>query len=1132
MDPLAAASPADNATVMASAGTGKTWLLVTRLVRLLLAGARPESIVAITFTRKAAMEMQSRLSERLLEMATADGPRLEQLLREQGIPTTKQNLAHARDLYERLLCAPQGVRTTTFHAFCQEILRRFPLEAEIPAGFELLENSGILEQEAWDALFSEATRQPDTTVAKALETLFLYCDGLFNAQNALLDFLGHRSDWWAFTEGQADPSEYAGQILKAQLGIGSDTDPLVAFFTPERIKTLEEYASLLSLHGTKTNLAHCETLSRCLKSPSPANSFAELAMVFLTRTKEPRSLRPSKARTKAMGEQSEARFVELHAILCEEIRKTIDQRARQRTLQLSAAWFLAGNRLIEHYQRIKEERRLLDFTDLEWRAYKLLNDAGNALWIQYKLDQRIDHLLIDEFQDTNPTQWHLLLPLLEEMAAGETNRTRSVFLVGDGKQSIYRFRRAEPRLFDTASRWLAERLGARRHPMDKSWRSAPAITAFVNRLFGSGKLNDALPHFQVHDTHRQDLWGKVELLPLIELQQESPPPAGAELRDPLQEPRQQFEDRRYYEEGKLIATTIQKLVRERILIKEGDTARPVNYGDILILVARRTHLSFIERALREAEIPYLGADKGTLLESQEIRDIEALLETLSNPHNNLPLAVTLRSPVFSCSDDDLLTLARETGGSWWERLSSLTPPSGSPLARAKRLLPEWRESAARLPVHDLLQRIYSEGNIPLRFEAAYPRHLRSRVKANLERFLQLALEVDAGRYPSLMRFIDRLRGLRETKQDAPDEAPDQGGEPQVRLMTIHAAKGLEAPVVFLADSASSSRQSRSWRALVRWPPDAKRPDHFLLVGRKEESDSYTQTLVDEESRAMEREDANLLYVAVTRAKQFLFISASAPKRGSDLGWYGRIQEQFEAEVDEQGGILSQSGTPPVHPHRPEPLREKEGEKIVQPDPRLYHPLTLDPLSREIAPSRQTEVERSTAGDPEGRLRGTIIHRMLELLSREPALKRATLLHRIAAELQLEPTLPLLASCHQEAVAVLEDPSLRWLFDARQHRQTFNELPLLYERDGKTVHGIIDRLLVDENCLTLIDYKTHQNVTPENVLQLAEEYRQQMEHYALGVRKIWPERALRTLLLFTSNRILYEFPDLTGNPSES
>ncbi len=1122
MTHLAPATPANNATVMASAGSGKTWLLVTRLVRLLMEGARPGGILAITFTRKAAAEMQTRLAQRLYEMAAADDEQLVRLLKQQGVTPTRESQEQARTLYEQLLSTPQTLRTSTFHAFCQEILRCFPLEAGVSPGFELLESSAALQREAWDALFSEATIHPDAALAGALETLFSHCASLFNTQTALMDFLQHRSDWWAFTDNQNDPVSHARDELQSQLGISTDENPVSSFFSRSRRGKLLEFAHLLARHKTKTNLNQAKSLFHILAAEDIEPLFPELQRAFLTRGNEPRKRPPTNAQAKAMGDQGQEQFLQLHDELSRAILETLQQLAAQQTLCLSSAWFLAGHRLIKHYQRIKEEQRLLDFADLEWKSYKLLSAAGNAHWVQYKLDQRIDHLLIDEFQDTNPTQWRLILPLLEEMAAGEPERPRSVFLVGDSKQSIYRFRRAEPQLFDTAHRWLADHLNAHSYPMDKSWRSAPAIMQFVNQLFGNSELNRRLPHFHPHDTHHQQLWGRVELLPLIKPDELGPEPEIQELRNPLQQPRIIPADQRYYREGEQIAATIRSLMERPVVIDGGGQARPVNYGDILILIARRTHLPDIEIALREAGIPYLGANRGTLLESQEINDMEALLETLVTPYNNLSLAVVLRSPLFACSDEELITLASEDQGNWWERLMALSSPGGSPLARARRWLSAWHALAGHLPVHDLLQRVYSEGNVPARYEAAFPAHLRPRVRANLNRFLQLALEVDSGRYPSLIHFITRLQDLRELKQDAPDEAPTGSSEPRVHLMTIHAAKGLEAPVVFLIDSASRSKQNNSWSTLINWPADQDRPSHFLLAGRKQESDPLTLSLLRQQTKAQQREDANLLYVAVTRARQLLYISASAPARGDDLGWYGHIRDQFadKQEPPAGGAVLCETGTLPEtgQPRETDPLPDME-----KPDPRLHQPLQIGPDSLEIAPSHQGN-HQVTGGDPDGRLRGIIIHRMLELLTRKPSVQKKDLLLQIAAELAISSNAALLAECHRETVAVIQEPHFQFLFDDKRYAAVYNEVALVYELNGKTIHGVIDRLLVGNKKITLIDYKSHRNATPETATQLAAAYRQQMQLYATGIQQLRPGKPVRALLLFTACRHIHEVTD--------
>jgi len=910
-----ASSPQHNAIVMASAGTGKTWLLVARIIRLLLAGTRPDAILAISFTRKAAMEMQTRLAQRLFEFVHCEDARLDACLESIGLAPAPQQRQQARDLYESLLCSEHPPRITTFHAFCQDLLRRFPLEADVPPGFELLEKTAQLERAAQARLFMEATADPDGELAQALDLLFSNCGA--GARDALDEFLQKRSDWWAFTEGQVDPAGFAEAVLAAQLTIDPDADYLNEFFCAQTNDDLAEFVELLNQHVTATNTQHAELLAGCLgDGEKNMQHFIRVKTAFLTEEGKPRSRKASKAQAKSLGEDGQQRFLELHEKLCAGIRVFLDQQARLATYLTTCAWYVAGVRLLDHYQRIKTDQRLLDFADLEWKACQLLNYSDNAEWVQYKLDQRIDHLLVDEFQDTNPTQWNLLLPLLNELAAEtasssdtaqpETERNRSAFIVGDGKQSIYRFRRAEPRLLDTAHALLSEKLNAGSHRLAESWRSAPAVIEFINRVFAEGPLYDRLHVFETHTTRHRELYGRVEILPLIG----APPVSNfadesmdaLAFRNPLQQPRLLEEENRHYEEGKLIAEKIKTLLHDSTAIGHAHETRLLGYHDIFILLRNRTHAHAYERAFRESGIPYLGADRGTLLDSLEVLDMLALLDTLTSPYNNLALAQVLRSPLFACSDADLTLLAAhasEDNSSWRERLDLLANnlEPGTPLHRAHYWLTQWQTRAGYIPVHDLLDRIYHEANVLARYEAAFPDHLKSRVRSNLTRFLELALDMDNGRYPSLAHFRAHLHELRLYQREAPDEVPSMDSRSCVRIMTIHAAKGLEAPVVFLADAANSKRAQRPYRALINWPANARRPSHFMLTAKKAGQDTLTTALLQEQETQELREDANLLYVALTRARQFLFISGCAPQRGDDLGWYGMITSRLSDNMD-------------------------------------------------------------------------------------------------------------------------------------------------------------------------------------------------------------------------------------------
>ncbi|GAB4290503.1 MAG: double-strand break repair helicase AddA [Thiohalomonadaceae bacterium] len=1095
--------PAINATVMASAGTGKTWLLVTRLTRLLFEGAAPDGILAITFTRKAAAEMQTRLAERLLRLAALDEAALGDELAAMHIAPTAEARARARGLYEKLLHAARPLRTTTFHAFCQEILRRFPLEADVPPGFELIEKDGELRAAAWEALVSETAAERDGQPARDLALLLELCGGQNNVRAALDSFLAHRSDWWAFTAGHADACGYASARLRQQLQVDPDSDPRAALFTAANLAQLSDFRDLLALHATKTNEEHLALFATILADDADmAQRYAALSAVFLTQKGAPRARKENKTQAQKMGSDGETRFLELHQLMCTRLAEVRDALAAQQTLLLHGAWYRAGSRLLEHYQRIKEEQRLLDFTDLEWRAYRLLTATDNAHWVQYKLDQRIDHLLVDEFQDTNPTQWRLLLPLLQEMAAGTGERARSVFLVGDGKQSIYRFRRAEPRLFHAAQHWLQQHLQAEAHPLHVSYRSAPAVMACVNRVFGAdGPLAGVLDAYTPHDTHHQALWGRVEVLPLIESPETEAAPPRTTLRNPLHEPRVLVEDQRHLEEGRQIARTITTLLQEGTLIGHADAARPLRYGDVMLLVRKRTHVHAYEQALREAGIPYLGADRGTLLDSPEVDDMVRLLETLITPYNNLALAQVLRSPLFACSDDDLITLAQGQRGTWFERLLQVEAAAGTPLRRAADCLGRWHGLAGALPIHDLLDKVYSEGNVIARYEAAFPPPLRARLRANLTRFIELALEIDHGRYPSLTRFLARLGEMRE-QDEAPDEAPAESTADRVRLLTIHAAKGLEAPVVFLADATASGGNDRAWHAQVGWPAEAEAPQHILLVGRKDQQDAFTRQQLAEEQQAEQREAANLLYVALTRARQLLYITGCRPNRGSDLGWYGVLQ-QAVAEPIESNAM----------PHAAAAERTTAQTTAPLPPAALRQPLQVPPLAREIAPSRSVQYAGGDGGDEDGRLRGIAIHRMLELLSAGNDANQVRA--HVAAELQRPGDDDEFIAWWQEAQDVLNAPPLRHLFDPACYREAWNEVPLQYDHAGCTVYGLIDRLVLTDDAVVLVDYKTHRQAAAGHLSQLAAPYAAQMAWYAEGARRLWPGKTVRTLLLFTA-----------------
>ncbi len=823
--------------------------------------------------------------------------------------------------------------------------------------------------------------------------------------------------------------------------------------------------------------------------------------------------------TRRTGEQQ---FLELHETLVSELGEIRDRCARFRTLQTNLAWYTAGMQLLAYYQRIKREQRLLDFSDLEWTACQLLNRSDHASWVQYKLDTRIDHLLVDEFQDTNPTQWRLLLPLLEELAAGNNERSRSVFLVGDRKQSIYGFRRANPALLEEASSWLEARLQAKKYPLDASRRSARAIIDCVNTVFGVEPLKQRIPAFNPHSTHLPALYGRVEILPLVTAgEPESTEPAQDGLRNPLETPRLVDADPPHAREGRLIAAQIGALVGAGTRIVENDASRTLDYGDIILLLRRRTHAGSYERALREAGIPYASASRGELLDNLEVRDLEALLKLLISPYANLALAQVLRSPLFGLSSEQLCPLARPDDGTWYERLGKLAR-EGQPVYRQVHdVLEGWRALTGKIPVHDLLDRIYHEADVMQRYQAAFPVELRARVQASLTRFIELALELDNGRYPSLPHFLDQLTRLRQSARDQPDEGtPNDSDGKRVRLLTIHGAKGLEAAVIFLADCAATPPNRSANEALVIWPPGKASPDQFLLTGKKALQDPVSQALLENRQQDALREDANLLYVAMTRARQYLFISGSAGKQSNNASWYTMIGAAVSGwNTNSAGHLFHESGTPPAARQA-----AAAGGPPVAPDPRLSKKIApLQPELVQVSPSDTHGIGSWQPGDADGRERGKAIHAMLEWLCAQEARVEA-LPARLANTLGRAADNPALQEWWQEALRTVQNPDLARLFDGRHYRQAMNEVPVQFMDGGRLIYGIIDRIVIQEDTVLVIDYKTHRANDSTQLSALADGYREQMRLYARAAALLWPEHAIRACLLFTHSGTLVPVDD--------
>ena len=1116
INPLNAANPYRNATVSASAGTGKTWMLTTRIIRLLLAGAPPSSILAITFTRKAAGEMRERVSDRLLELSQCSDEQRAALLTMMGEAVDADVLHRAKHLYWQLLASCETIRISTFHSFCQDILQGFALEAEVPAGFELLQQAGLTMDMAWEQLTHQATQDPNSKIALALDQLFDHLNTLFTTQKALYSFINQRSDWWAYTEGQEDPLGWAIEQLKLQLEVPDKPYALIERLEPD----LAHFAEQLKLR--KANASIDKFLAaigeaRLHLACQPQLAHERLCTALLTKDFKPRAYKHTGVLDKELKGAAADHVALFHAI-CSSLLRVREGLLRQQALALNTAWYTVGHQLIQTYQQLKEQRRQLDFGDLEWKTYELLHHADNADWVQYKLDQRINHLLFDEFQDTNPTQWQLVKPLLEELAASEQERHRSVFLVGDVKQSIYSFRRANPELQVQASQWLQAHLHADDYPLNLSRRSSPTVIDSVNHIFAQPLLRERLANFTQHGTYQKALWGRFELHPLVtsEKPQEVDIIPGENLRNPLTTARIEVKRDHHYREGRLIAQRIQNLVSQRIHINACDDV--LGYGDIYILLKSRSHAADYEKALRDHGIPYVGTEKGTFLDNMEVQDMEALLNFLNMPFDNHRLAVILRSPLFHVDHSDLIALAQlKEYKTWWQRLEHLaTQGLASPaLQQAHSRISDWLEKTPQLPVHDLLDYIYHTGQVIPLYTGAVKAEKVERTRCNLIRFLEMALEIDSGRYPSLTRFLDQLKRLRnkDSATDKPDNAQTSGQQARVQFLTIHASKGLEAPVIFMADCFSGESSKDAWSPLVNWPSDQDRPTHFMLTPRKQDICTTHAELMKIKAQKESLENANLLYVALTRAKHMLIVTASCREEVAETekdNWYQTILQGIQDHAKDVDGVLQLANGEldfSVTDNKPHLIQQENFDLAPPFDWSAVSPAIATAV--DIAPSKIDAQFEGGSGDEYALQRGNYIHALLEQQA-EPAPCYTPIKSELPEAIRMQ--------CESQVRALLSDEKLAFLFAPQQYIEAKKEVSLQYPTgSGEYVYGIIDRLIIGAEKIIIVDYKTHQHVTSNNAHSLAEHYRTQLRYYVEGVEKIYTGKTITAGILFTHNK---------------
>jgi ATP-dependent helicase/nuclease subunit A len=1071
LDNAIALSPAHSAVVEACAGSGKTWLLVSRMIRLLLAGAAPSELLAITFTRKAAQEMTDRLHDWLRVLTLGDDATVRTFLREREIPEYEIDglLPRARGLLEKVLTALPGPTVTTFHGWFLDLLKRAPLEAGLPWGAPLLERPRLLQDEVRDRLLAQWSANPASPEGAALLAL-LADPGEHNMHALLTHFVDARGEWWAYTDGATDPLAHVLERLREGLHPDLESDPVAAFWTDESMMARAKRVGFALEQGSEAERKSSVSIHLALADAD----FDRLREIILKKDGGRRVKKANASTLKAMGADADT-FLRDYDALETALEAVATIQNDQRIWNLNRHGLLLGHALVQGYQDAKAQQGVIDFADAEWLACRLLQSAEHAPGLACKLDTRYRHLLLDEFQDTNPLQWQALSAWLTEARAADSDMT--VFMVGDPKQAIYRFRRGEARVFTAAAKFLQEHFGAARFSNDMTRRLSPALVQAINPVFAD--LDGFAPH--AHAPENEGRPGALRCLPISVDKTEAAPAAG--LRNPLLTPLAEADDRAVHVEARVFAQVLREEMLGRWGVLESQTGfrRSARPGDVMALVRKRTHLHLYERALEGAGIPFITSRRGGLLDAPEARDMIALLDTLLLPHAELKLAHVLKSPVFTCSDNDLLQVfAPQPPGDprGWERLLALAgqvdcPP---PLARAARLLTGWRMCCGTLPAHDLLDRIYFEGDLEARYAAAVPEALRLQVAANLRAFMELALRQDAGRYPTLAGFIRELASLTDDADAAPGEGLAADGEDAVRLLTIHGAKGLQAPIVWLLGGSDHARGD-SYGVLAPWPPEASRPEHFSLFGKQDERGTWRDSWFAEEATLAQRESDNLLYVALTRAEQGLIVSGDADKNI----WLQQVEAAWQ-------DLALPADLPPA------------GTAVDLPMPKASPRICAPAIGQRQPPA---------PGNPAA-AHGELFHACLE---RHAPPGRQLDLPVLAKRLGLAAELPHIEA---DARALLAQSHLAQFFDPAAYRRAFNELELL-DAGGRVQR--LDRVVEFEDAVWLLDYKTGEDSRALSDDQLAERHQRQLAGYLTLLAGLYPAKPVRAALLLANGRLI-------------
>ncbi|MCA3351621.1 MAG: double-strand break repair helicase AddA [Roseomonas sp.] len=1140
-----AADPNASAWVEASAGSGKTKLLTDRLLRLLLADVPPGRILCLTFTKAAAAEMATRLALRLGEWAVADDAKLTETLQKlTGTTPGREGLAAARRLFVEVLEQPGGMRISTLHGFAQSLLRGFPLEAGLAPQFAVMQEQdgrALLARErdallvggaAQDALAILAKYQAPTRFAEVINTMA-------GASSKFLEAEEKR-------QGMAGLRAALMRKLGLSPGRSEAAEILAEFAAPNQEPALRQAAETLKRGSTNDQkLAGAMAAWLVLDHAARAEAYAEWRRVFFTTEG---SIRKSFA-TKSIAAPRQSEIQQLMEDEAARLQFLDQDHAAARVLAASLALFAIGAPVLRRYQAAKENAGLLDYDDLIAGARKLLDNPGSA-WVMYKLDDGLDHILLDEAQDSNPEQWGIVRALSAEFFAGLGAREeqRSIFAVGDQKQSIYAFQGAEVERFKEAKDHYEGIVRAsgqefRPVPLDVSFRSTEPVLALVDAVFADKPARDGVAQDAPlrHYADRAGHAGSVELWPILQVAKADPPPDWAPPEQAV------AAEGAAPQLAGAIAARIEHLIKNETLparIEKGKEdaqphGRPIRPGDILVLLRGRKRGGFapaLVRELKKLSIPVGGIDRMVLADELAVQDMLALAGWLLLPDDDLTLAALLKSPLIGLDEEALFTLAHGRGKASLHTALMAHRGSATDVGRVADWLAAQAAELDFITPYGLFADVLGAPG-PLD-----PRAGRARILARLgpdagdplDELLNAALEHEKLNPPSLQGFVHWLRqGGAEIKREA------EAAGNVVRIMTVHGAKGLQAPIVILPDTTRKTQDSKT----LRWFEDGDAPLPVWAPQIKGfEAPALTAQRQADQAREAE-EEHRLLYVALTRAEDRLIICGWNSAKNLPPGcWYDLVAQGFArlpghqtssfdpAGFGDDPKLLSLSAPQTAPPRLEDPLLASAAE--ARPPAWAWQKLAEEAPAGSLAPSALPGEQETPAAaprpaqDPLGLRfrRGRLVHALLQSLPEHPEAGWEELSRRFLAR-----RAPGLTVAEQEATLqeVLDLLRQGWMREALG-AGSLAEAPLAGEVNGRLIAGQVDRLKIEADRVLVLDYKTNRP-PPEQVAEVAPLYLRQMAAYRALLRAAFPGRMVECALVWTYGARFMALPDAVLDP---